>query len=65
MSVLILPNQPQNDEEVLVAIFNYLQMPKPHYNQRHRIENMEKILGAFTALELNKRKKSNSLIMTP
>jgi len=65
MSALILPNQPQNDEEVLVAIFNYLQMPKPHYNQRHRIENMEKILGAFTALELNKRKKSNSLIMTP
>ena len=65
MSVLILPNQPQNDEEVLVAIFNYLQMPKPHFNQRHRIENMEKILGAFTALELNKRKKSNSLIVAP
>lgn len=65
MSQLILPNQPKNDEEVLVNILTYLQSKKEHYNQRHRIENIERIMAAYTMLELQRIKKDSSIIQVP
>lgn len=65
MSNLVLPNQPQNDEEMLTSILKYLETPKKHFNAQHRMENMERILAAFTALKLKEVQKGQSLIIQP